>query len=85
MFESVTGSQLLTAGSNVLSSALKSAPAGPSQASAGLDWLQFDSSGWTVATGKAQAEGGGIDLSQWALVGVVALVAVAWIKARRKG
>lgn len=82
MFDGITGAQMLTAGSSVLSSALAPSPAGPSNATSGQGYqsIAFDNSGWTVATGKASAEGGdrGIDLTQWAILGLGLLAVIAW-------
>lgn len=88
MFDGLTGAQLLTAGSSVLSSALAPSPAGPSNAVSGNGYMatSFDNSGWTVATGKASAEGGdrGIDLNQLAILGLAALVVIGWVRTKKR-
>lgn len=87
VFDSITGAQLLSAGSSVLSSALAPSPAGPSNAVSGNGYMStsFDNSGWTVATGKASAEGGdrGIDLTQMAILGIAALVVIGWVRTKK--
>jgi len=71
-----------------LSSALAPSPAGPSNAVSGNGYMatSFDNSGWTVATGKASAEGGdrGIDLNQLAILGLAALVVIGWVRTKKR-
>lgn len=81
--------QLISAGSNVLGSALKPAPTGPATSSAGQasDIRQsWDFGGWTVATGSAKADGAteGLNLPPWLLLGVAFVGAWAWIKTGKR-
>lgn len=87
MFDGITGTALLDAGSKVLGSALAPSSAGPSRAESSL-WqnTSFDNSGWTVSTGSSKATGGarGIDLNQWAIVAMIALGAIAWVRGKKR-
>lgn len=52
MFETITGAQWLSAGSNVLGKALESKPGGPSNAINAAQFENpFDASGWNVNFG----------------------------------
>lgn len=76
---------LISAGSNVLGSAMRPAPGAPATSSAGQasDVRQsFDFGQWTVATGSGKAEGGssGLNLPPWLIAAVVFVGAWAWVK-----
>lgn len=77
---------LINAGSQVLGQMLRPSNAGPSRADSS-QWLNqtFDNSGWTVATGKASAQGGarGLDLPPWMILAGIGLVVVGWVRTRK--
>lgn len=75
-----TALAFLNAGSNVLGSIFGKKASTPNY-SAASNTSFFDSSGWTVATGHASANGGATAASSNPLFIVVALIAfVAWVK-----
>jgi hypothetical protein len=69
VFESITASQWLSAGSQVLGAAAARPPQ-QSRADSGNVYAPFDSSGWIVNTGSGSASG--FPFSWWALAGLAA-------------
>jgi len=82
VFETITGAQWLSAGSNVLGAALGSpkGAAGPSAADSGNVWANFDHSGWTVSYGSAGVMGGASSPSMLMLAGLAFAAWYLWKK-----
>lgn len=83
-FGGIAGVDWLNAGSAVLGKALGPSSAGPSRAdSGGQNWLSFDNSGWTVATGGSAAEAvRGFELPAWAWL-AVGFGVLLWVRRKK--
>lgn len=78
MFAGITPAQWLSAGSQVLGSALKPAGAGPSQASSSV---YNDGSGWSVVVGSGSASAS--TGTQWPMLLAVLGAAAVFLWAKR--
>lgn len=64
--------------------ASRPAPMLPNQQSTPVDQI-FDNSGWTVSTGNSSASAErsqGVNVSEWALLGLAAILVVGWIRSK---
>lgn len=66
---------------------MQAPPMLPNQQSSNTDQI-FDNSGWTVSTGSSTAsaektEASGVQVGQWALLAIAAVLVVGWIRTSR--
>lgn len=69
---------------NADAAASRPAPMLPNQQSTPVDQI-FDNSGWTVSTGRSSASAErsqGINVSEWMLLGLAAVLVVGWIRSK---